>query len=382
MLALHLTLGALILLALHYLWVDMALWRGLSKIKEKYKGNHSAPPDFPLVSVLVCARNEIDTLSGCLEHLLAQDYPADRFEILVANDRSTDGTGELAEQWATKKNGQVRVLHLEDLPAGLSAKKHALSKLVPLARGEILLLTDADCEPAPRWISSIIACYEPHIQMVAGYSYMQLPENPSSFLGIQALEFNSHHVVSAASIGLAFPITVSGNNLSYRKSFFEQEGGFAGVAHIVSGDDDLLLHKLTRRNPRAITYCPLPGSHVRTWPQPTLRSLWEQRKRWASKTLYYTPRTVALLSLVFLFYLTIPTLFLAALAYGSPSIMAVCLAAFACKTAADLVVMSKGCALLGTRHLLRYFVPTALIHIPLIVGAVFFGILGKFRWKT
>ena len=54
-----------------------------------------APPDLPLVSVIVPARDEEASLGACLDAILANDYPEDRFEVVVADDLSEDGTAEV-----------------------------------------------------------------------------------------------------------------------------------------------------------------------------------------------------------------------------------------------------------------------------------------------
>ena len=61
-----------------------------------YKNAEDGISDTPFVSVLIAARNEEDNLADCLESILAVDYPKDRFEILVGDDKSEDQTGELA----------------------------------------------------------------------------------------------------------------------------------------------------------------------------------------------------------------------------------------------------------------------------------------------
>ncbi|MEX1054626.1 MAG: glycosyltransferase, partial [Rhodothermales bacterium] len=66
-------------------------------------------PGLPVfVSVLVAARNEEQTLGDCLEALLGQSYPRDLYEILVADDHSTDRTADVAARYG------VRCLHVSD----------------------------------------------------------------------------------------------------------------------------------------------------------------------------------------------------------------------------------------------------------------------------
>ncbi len=90
----------------------------------------------PSVTVLVGAYNEADNIRARIENLLAQDYPADRLEIVVASDGSSDETVAIAESF---DDPRVRAL---DLPRG--GKGNALNLAVPETNGEILVFTDAN----------------------------------------------------------------------------------------------------------------------------------------------------------------------------------------------------------------------------------------------
>ena len=105
-----------------------------------------APP--PFVSILVPARDEERTIGACVASLAAQDYPADRFEILVLDDRSSDRTGAIVAALATAHPG-VRLLRGAALPGGWGGKAHACQQLADAARGDWFLFTDADTVHAP-----------------------------------------------------------------------------------------------------------------------------------------------------------------------------------------------------------------------------------------
>lgn len=101
---------------------------------------------WPLVSVIVPACNEADHIEPALRSLLAQDYP--RFELIVVDDRSTDGTGEIADRLAAA-DPRVRAVHIESLPDGWLGKVNALEQGTRRASGDWLLFTDADVHFAP-----------------------------------------------------------------------------------------------------------------------------------------------------------------------------------------------------------------------------------------
>jgi biofilm PGA synthesis N-glycosyltransferase PgaC len=93
--------------------------------------------DWPSVSILISMFNEEKHITARIENLLALDYPADKLEILIGSDGSTDRTNELV-----RKFGDRRVkLHAFEQRGG---KPSVLNRLVPQARGELLVFSDAN----------------------------------------------------------------------------------------------------------------------------------------------------------------------------------------------------------------------------------------------
>ena len=101
----------------------------------------------PMVSVVVAARNEAIFIEGCLRALGQQDYPSDKYEVIVVDDGSTDGTDRLA---IDSQDGPTAMRLLRT--GGGGSKKAALSLGISAAKGEIILSTDADCLVAAGWI--------------------------------------------------------------------------------------------------------------------------------------------------------------------------------------------------------------------------------------
>lgn len=104
------------------------------------------PEDWPLISVIVPAKDEAETIELTLNSLLASDYP--RLEIIAINDRSDDETGAIMERVAADAKQQERVsmqiLQIEELPADWLGKSHAMHQGANIAKGELLLFTDGD----------------------------------------------------------------------------------------------------------------------------------------------------------------------------------------------------------------------------------------------
>ncbi len=98
----------------------------------------------PLVSVIVPARDEAVNIEVCVRSILASEYQP--FELVVVDDRSTDGTAEIVERVAREPQaaGRVRLVRGLELPDGWFGKQWAMVQGYRAARGELLLFTDAD----------------------------------------------------------------------------------------------------------------------------------------------------------------------------------------------------------------------------------------------
>lgn len=98
---------------------------------------------WPSLTVIVPGRNERDCIESCVRSLLAQDYPG--LSVVAVNDRSTDETGDILNRLRDEFPTQLRVLHVEELPAGWFGKPHALELAMEITRSELVCFTDADC---------------------------------------------------------------------------------------------------------------------------------------------------------------------------------------------------------------------------------------------
>lgn len=98
----------------------------------------------PRVSIIVPARNEEETLEQGLTQLVSLDY--ENYEVIAVNDRSTDRTGEIMDRVAQdpRAHGRLRVVHVNELPAGWMGKTHAMWSASRQSTGDWLLFTDAD----------------------------------------------------------------------------------------------------------------------------------------------------------------------------------------------------------------------------------------------
>jgi chlorobactene glucosyltransferase len=108
-----------------------------------------SPPEPPLVSVIVPARNEARNIERCVRSLLSSRWPA--LEVIIVDDRSEDDTGKLARALAAA-DARVRVIDGEPVPKGWFGKQWACAQGANAARGSTLIFTDADTAHAPTLI--------------------------------------------------------------------------------------------------------------------------------------------------------------------------------------------------------------------------------------
>ena len=129
------------------------LWSGTRGIP--FLSSVEPSPDFsgPTLSVIVAARNEAKKIRPALLSLLQQDYPV--LEVVVVNDRSADGTGQILEEMSLK-HPRLQTLTVDHLPKGWLGKNHALYLGSRKASGELLLFTDADVVMHPSTLSRAV----------------------------------------------------------------------------------------------------------------------------------------------------------------------------------------------------------------------------------
>jgi cellulose synthase/poly-beta-1,6-N-acetylglucosamine synthase-like glycosyltransferase len=252
------------------------------------------------VTVLIPVRNEAKHIATLLKSLQAQHYPISLFKIILIDDHSTDQTASIAASLELQ-NLQIINLALEN-PIN-SYKKKAISTAIAYCDSELIITTDGDCNMGPDWISSIVSLYEQeNCQLISAPVAYHQEKNMAEKM--QTVEFELLIAAGAACIQNKFPNTCNGANLAYSRSVFHEVGGFKGIDDVASGDDELLLHKIFRHYPNGLRFLKDERAIVYTEAKANLSGFFQQRKRWASKSVKYADkRMVALVSTIYLFNL-------------------------------------------------------------------------------
>lgn len=203
-------------------------------------------PDYPPVSVIICARNEYENLQDYLAVILSQDYPC--YEVIVVDDSSDDETDLLLERLSR----QHANLYHTFVPRGariLSSKKLALTIGIKAAKYEHLLLTDADCRPESKnWIREMMQGFaNENTEVVVGFSpYFEKKGLLNHIISYDTL-FSGLQYMGMARSG--HPYMGVGRNLAYKRSTFFNIGGFKTLINNLAGDDDLFVNRVaTRKN--------------------------------------------------------------------------------------------------------------------------------------
>jgi biofilm PGA synthesis N-glycosyltransferase PgaC len=250
----------------------------------------------PAVTVVVPMHDEAAVIARTLEALSLQRYEG-RWEVVCVDDRSTDSTSSIVagKIAVDPRFRMVRVDPSE--PVVASPKKRALARGFAAAQGEILMTTDADCQPPPHWIETLAGCFRDGVDIVQG---------PKHCLGdgrachrYQRLEMLALVGAEAAGFGLGRPFLASAPSLAYRSELYRRSGGFDGLEDLVSGDDDMLVQRMVRSGGKAV-YALDPSASVGTFPADTWLQAINQRARWASNGVRYESKAyVALLIALF-----------------------------------------------------------------------------------
>ncbi|GAB4036458.1 glycosyltransferase [Spirosoma gilvum] len=260
-----------------YALFTLTLWVVWLRMPDRTTVDHTV--DGPFISVMVPVRNEAENITQLLDDLSRQTYK--QFEVIVADDASTDNTWAIVEAYAQRASYVLRPLCLKDERTA-SPKKRAISQSIAQAKGELIVTTDGDCRVGENWLTSIATFYrQTNARLISGP--VTFTSDSSLFDALQTVEFASLIGSGACTMALHRPTMCNGANLCYRKDVFTEVGGFSGVDHLASGDDEFLMHKIASRYPDGVQFLKNAEAIVRTKPHGSIRAFYNQRKRWASK---------------------------------------------------------------------------------------------------
>ena len=235
------------------------------------------------VTVIICARNEAENLEKNLPSVLSQEYPV--YEVVVVNDCSSDNTDEILGKFL-KKYSHLRTTGIVEDKKFTHGKKLAITVGIKAAKNEILIFTDADCQPVSnQWIKNIQRHFTGEKSIVLGYGgYFEKKSLLNNYIRydtlVIAIQYFSYALIGKPYMGV-------GRNLAYKKSFFFANKGFGNHYHLLSGDDDLFVNENANKLNIDIEFS--SASHTRSEPETNPSDWIKQKRRHLTTAAYYKP---------------------------------------------------------------------------------------------
>ncbi|MCH7724443.1 MAG: glycosyltransferase [Bacteroidetes bacterium] len=365
--------GIFIFLLIFYSAFLISILNGLNKLRSS-KSNQ-IPKEF--VSVLIPFRNESENIIANVKSIINQNYPDDRYEVIYINDNSTDDTLQLLIEFS--KPDRIKVLSLPDNNSPNAHKKRSIAYGIEKSKGDLIVTTDADCFYSENWLRSLLSNFDAETGFISGP--VEFIEEENLFSRIQKLEFAGLILTGAGLIGAGRPIICNGANIAYRKKVFDEVGGFNDQINLSSGDDELLMQKIAKETKYKIEFSLNRDSIVKTKSNSGINNFYQQRKRWASKGLFYkNTNLIVMLLLIFLFYfglIILPFIIL----FLSTSFVFILFLSVIIKLLLEYLIIRKGKKMLFPKLSLKEFILTEILQVPYIIVAGFAGMFGNLKWK-
>lgn len=301
---------------------------------------------FPMVSIIMAARNEEKNIGECLRSITALSYPKKLLEVIVVDDRSSDSTPEIIQQFVDA-NRFIKLVSAGPSSEGLQGKVNALDQGIAASKGEILMFTDADCSVPKSWVESTVRYYaDEKIGIVAGFISIR---QRSPLGSVQAIDWYGLLTAASATASIGFPFTAVGNNFSIRRKAYNLVGGYQGIPFSIT-EDFALLHAVTSRAGMKAVIPLDPESTIITNACRTWKELYSQRKRWfvGGRGMDFSRILVFFPAFVFCFFILFGWMFLPLPTWGIMTVV---------KLLVDFLMVLP--ALRSTRQikLARYWIP-------------------------
>ncbi len=234
----------------------------------------------PMVSVLVPAHNESKVIEATVRALCAFDYPEDRFEVIVVNDRSSDDTGVILDRLRLEFS-VLKPLHVPMEETG-RGKSSALNRGLRVARGDLIAVYDADNTPERSALVRLVAALsdQPEWAAVVGkFRVINARQNLlTRFINIETISFQ--WMVQGGRWYLFKLTTIPGTNFIIRRSVLDEMGGWDEGALAEDTEISIRIYDTGR----LIGFAPTAV----TWEQePETWQVWlKQRTRWVQGNTY------------------------------------------------------------------------------------------------
>lgn len=179
----------------------------------------------PEVSIIVITYNRAKVLRLCVESLLKQNYPPERYEIVIVDSNSTDGTAEMLKEY----RGKVRKVNCPE--KGYSTSRNFGVKN---AKADIIAFTDSDCFPSKDWVRKIVENFrkDPKLYAVGGSTTVIFNRTIVARVSQEIVNYTIDRLKKDGSVPF-----LTTTNLALKKELFKKIGYFDSVFDLETGED-------------------------------------------------------------------------------------------------------------------------------------------------
>lgn len=362
------------ILSIFYFYFLISIKIGLRRVR---KNKYSFQNNY-FVSIIIPFRNEEEKILSCLESIEKQDFDKSRFEVIFVNDFSEDDS--LYKIRKVNKSNNIKIISVPHGFSPNSHKKRAIKYGIENSKGEIIVTTDADCSHSSKWLSTLVSYFDDETGFVS--APIVFLGDKSFFHEIQKLEFAGLILTGAGLIGYRKPTICNGANLAYKENAFSSVNGFNDNFNLSSGDDEFLMQKISKQTKYKIRFCFEKEAVNFTHANKNINEFYQQRKRWASKGLFYSDKLLIIkLFLIYFFFLSFPVQLILGIVLTNYFLMFV-IFQFVIKLILEYLIMKEGMGLLYDKINFKFFLLAELLHCPYILISGLAGAFGNIDWKN
>lgn len=325
------------------------------------------------VTLIVPFRNESNHLNELMNSLKEIIYPSDKLEILMMDDHSTDDGTSIVTNWISEIPFEVSLIHLTNT----LGKKAAIAEGVRMAKGELILTTDADCIVGKNWVHSFDQLYRS-----TGAVFITGPvllEGSNSFLSnFQKVDQAILMKFTELSVNAHKGNIANGANMAFQKSVFQEE--YLSANKSSSGDDVFLLHALKKLHPTKIVFNNDREAVVSASVKNGFRNLIDQRVRWASKSRHFKDFDTLLFGIIVVLANSLVLILLVSYLIGVVTLLPFLLY-FSVKLVIDLLFLYRSKQYLILKGSFYYILLYSLCYPFYAIGIALLSLLYKPHWK-
>lgn len=349
-------------------FIQMEYWRKQWLREPVFKENNIEVK--VLISVIIPYRNESKHLIQLIKSLECQNY--NNWELILVNDHSEDDSAQIC----SSNTGNFNVpVHIVDNKG--RGKKEALKTGAFIAKGDIIVSTDADCIVQKNWLSHINSFYtETKAVLIIG-SVQYYSQTNNWLSNLQLSEMTALQITGAAAAISGKPIMMNGANMACERTFYLN----ANLKNQLASGDDMFLLEEAKKHCVRIAYLKSPDSVVYTRLEESFAEVLSQKARWASKAKAYSDRDIIRGGL-FIFLVNITVLVLLIASFINPLFSTILIGVICAKLVSDVRVLNVGFQYFNNTICMRDLLIGILLYPFYMLLVLFYPLFWPIKWKN